>query len=194
VADWRDKSACLTEDPDLFFPETARQAEQAREICSRCTVRAECLEDAKAQGDTFAIRGGLTPAERLPAKPRLPRGVLADPASYLPILDDLVGVLQCIAAVTIPADPEAAEHRRVLLAELDAYEAEHPGPHRWGQVPASGEPVHRPAADDRLAVLRRARNEARHHRMAGVPVPEPVGELEREFWRVMKRKAAGRAA
>jgi len=191
VTDWRDQAACRTEDPELFF--SPGQRDRARGICARCPVRQPCLEFARSHGIVHGIWGGLTRGERSGA--RKPRGAVADTAAYLPMLDQLVEVLKCIAAVTVPADPEAAEHRRVLLRELDAYEAAHPGPHRWGQVPASGEPrLERPAPDDRLAVLRAARNEARRYRMADLPVPASVSELEREFWRTAKQQGRERNA
>ncbi|MGW1675989.1 WhiB family transcriptional regulator [Saccharopolyspora sp. NPDC002376] len=65
--DWRDDAACRGEDPEMFAPATftgpgAVQAMEAKEICWRCPVAAECL--AGAGGDDFTIRGGMTPDER----------------------------------------------------------------------------------------------------------------------------------
>jgi hypothetical protein len=37
---------------------------RARRLCWGCEVRAECLEDAVASGDTAGVRGGLLPGER----------------------------------------------------------------------------------------------------------------------------------
>lgn len=42
------KSACLTEDPELFFPigntgPALLQIEEAKKVCRRCTVREQCL-------------------------------------------------------------------------------------------------------------------------------------------------------
>jgi WhiB family redox-sensing transcriptional regulator len=182
VTGWRDRAACKDEDPDLFHPSSPAQAEAAKLVCRRCPVRSECLDNALAEGDEHAIRGGLTRAER----------------RDLPILDDVAGVLRAVAAVTVPPDPQAAEHRRVLLAELDAYEAAHPPGQRWGKT-GSGKGLRRQpsgSGDARSRELRQARSEARRFRIAGLPVPEPVGELEREFWRTVKqsRRKEGRAA
>lgn len=50
--DWRQQAACLTEDPELFFPvgeigsQALYQIEQARSICARCPVQRACLDDA----------------------------------------------------------------------------------------------------------------------------------------------------
>jgi WhiB family transcriptional regulator, redox-sensing transcriptional regulator len=67
--DWRHRAACRDEDPELFFPvsETgpgARQTAQAKVVCARCPVRAECLEYALENGLDHGIFGGLTERER----------------------------------------------------------------------------------------------------------------------------------
>jgi Transcription factor WhiB len=42
---WMRSAACATVDPELFFPTTSRQpATEAKQICSGCLVKAECLE------------------------------------------------------------------------------------------------------------------------------------------------------
>ena len=43
--DWRDKAACLTADPELFFPvgntgPAVDQIEKAKSVCARCSVTA----------------------------------------------------------------------------------------------------------------------------------------------------------
>jgi len=68
--DWRAEGACLTADPDLFFPiatgaVAARQANQARRICAGCLVRAQCLRFAMNIPEAHGIWGGTTPEERL---------------------------------------------------------------------------------------------------------------------------------
>lgn len=67
--DWRERSACLTEDPELFFPigdaAPARlQEDGARRVCARCEVQERCLAWALETGDDNGILGGLTPRER----------------------------------------------------------------------------------------------------------------------------------
>ena len=45
---WRDKAACLGEDPELFFPTGKKgapalaQIQEAKRVCGRCPVRREC--------------------------------------------------------------------------------------------------------------------------------------------------------
>jgi WhiB family transcriptional regulator, redox-sensing transcriptional regulator len=51
--DWRSRSACRDEDPELFFPigttgPAVEQTDAAKRICMRCDVREECLEFALA--------------------------------------------------------------------------------------------------------------------------------------------------
>jgi WhiB family redox-sensing transcriptional regulator len=67
VTDWSARAACSTANPDLFFPEPDTPAErvaEAKQICAACPVRQACLEDAVRRGETDAICGGLTGAER----------------------------------------------------------------------------------------------------------------------------------
>ena len=67
--DWRDRSACLDENPELFFPIGHRgpalaQVEVARQVCRRCVVREPCLSWALDAGLGHGILGGLTEDER----------------------------------------------------------------------------------------------------------------------------------
>jgi hypothetical protein len=48
MADWRHRSACRTEDPELFFPvgtdgPALLQIAEAKTVCRRCPVVTECL-------------------------------------------------------------------------------------------------------------------------------------------------------
>ena len=66
---WRQRAACLTEDPELFFPigstgPAIRQAEEARTICRRCPVVAECLTWALDAGVEHGVWGAQTEDER----------------------------------------------------------------------------------------------------------------------------------
>jgi WhiB family redox-sensing transcriptional regulator len=70
LPDWRAEAACVTADPDLFFPfaagaVAARQASQARRICARCPVQAQCLQFAMDIPEGHGIWGGTGPEERL---------------------------------------------------------------------------------------------------------------------------------
>jgi WhiB family redox-sensing transcriptional regulator len=66
--DWRDRAACVGEDPDLFFPigdggASVSQVQQAKKVCRRCPVIQPCLESALATGDE-GVFGGLDDRER----------------------------------------------------------------------------------------------------------------------------------
>jgi WhiB family redox-sensing transcriptional regulator len=72
ATDWRAAGACLSADPDLFFPIAAgvlagRQITEARQICAGCRVRQQCLDFAMRTGETHGIWGGTTPEERISA-------------------------------------------------------------------------------------------------------------------------------
>lgn len=70
MTDWRARAACRDANPAIFFPvgRVDGLAATAKEICSRCPVRTECLEMALACEPLNSIRegifGGLTPGER----------------------------------------------------------------------------------------------------------------------------------
>lgn len=75
--DWRDRAACLTEDPELFFPvgpdrRNERQIELAKQVCARCLVQEQCLEFA-LRTNQEGIWGGLTEEERKAMKRRTAR-------------------------------------------------------------------------------------------------------------------------
>jgi len=59
-------AACGHHDPELFYPEPGDTAAEqaAKQVCNGCPVHQPCLEMALATGDTDAILGGTTPAER----------------------------------------------------------------------------------------------------------------------------------
>lgn len=67
--DWRSQGACLSADPDLFFPISATgssgsQIAQAKAVCASCAVRQECMDFALDHGDVQGIWGGATDDER----------------------------------------------------------------------------------------------------------------------------------
>jgi WhiB family redox-sensing transcriptional regulator len=72
-ARWRAAGACVSADPDLFFPvspggEAAGQIAQALRICGGCGVRRQCLEFALRMHEMEGIWGGTTPQERVRAR------------------------------------------------------------------------------------------------------------------------------
>ena len=61
--------ACRDADPELFFPIGSRgpglyQIAEAKAICARCLVIAECLGYALATGQDAGVWGGTTEQER----------------------------------------------------------------------------------------------------------------------------------
>ena len=69
TANWRSAGACLSADPDLFFPISSagageRQIARAKMICAGCQVRQECLEFALTHDQVYGIWGGTTPEDR----------------------------------------------------------------------------------------------------------------------------------
>lgn len=66
---WRDDALCRDTDPELFFPVGATgmalvQIDKAKEVCTECLVRAECLDFALDTNQDSGIWGGLSEEER----------------------------------------------------------------------------------------------------------------------------------
>jgi WhiB family transcriptional regulator, redox-sensing transcriptional regulator len=77
---WRDRAACLDADPELFFPigstgPALAQIEEAKAVCARCPVLAECrtwaMENPRLAG--FGVFGGMSEDERKAAARRARR-------------------------------------------------------------------------------------------------------------------------
>lgn len=65
--EWTERAACRDMDPNIFFPGEYEPYGPAREVCRRCEVIGECLDDALAvpvSQDIAGMYGGLTPKER----------------------------------------------------------------------------------------------------------------------------------
>jgi WhiB family redox-sensing transcriptional regulator len=71
--DWRKRAACLGMEPEIFYPTYTygrgldEAIDRAKEICRKCPVVSECLEDALSRPlkDTEGgIWGGTTDRER----------------------------------------------------------------------------------------------------------------------------------
>jgi WhiB family redox-sensing transcriptional regulator len=76
--DWRDKSACLTVDPELFFPvgntgPALDQIEKAKQVCAQCPVIENCLQYAMETNQDSGVWGGLSEDERRALKRRAAR-------------------------------------------------------------------------------------------------------------------------
>lgn len=61
---WRQRAACRGVDPDVFYPPSDEEAEEAKSICRVCPVREACLEYALANRERDGVWGGATERER----------------------------------------------------------------------------------------------------------------------------------
>jgi len=66
---WRHQAACLSEDPELFFPigttgPAVAQTEEALAVCRRCDMRVQCLEWALATRQDAGVWGGMSEDDR----------------------------------------------------------------------------------------------------------------------------------
>lgn len=64
AATWRKRAACRGIDPEVFYPVSEEDAEEAKAICSMCPVRQACLEYALAHREREGVWGGATERER----------------------------------------------------------------------------------------------------------------------------------
>jgi WhiB family transcriptional regulator, redox-sensing transcriptional regulator len=62
-ADWAGQGRCLSNDPDALFVRGAAQ-QNAKVVCQKCPVIAECLADALDNRTEFGVWGGMTERER----------------------------------------------------------------------------------------------------------------------------------
>jgi WhiB family redox-sensing transcriptional regulator len=79
---WRNRSACLEEDPELFFPigntgPAIDQVEAAKVICRGCEVADICLKWAIENRQDAGVWGGLSSDERRALKRRTARARLS---------------------------------------------------------------------------------------------------------------------
>jgi WhiB family redox-sensing transcriptional regulator len=74
---WREFAACLSAEPELFFPAVSadlddRQVERAKAVCKVCPVRRECLQFALATRQSYGVWGGMAERERRVARMPVP--------------------------------------------------------------------------------------------------------------------------
>jgi WhiB family redox-sensing transcriptional regulator len=67
--EWSDQAACLSAEPEQFFPVGGAAAARwetvaAKQVCERCAVMAECRDYALATRQPFGVWGGLDEEER----------------------------------------------------------------------------------------------------------------------------------
>ena len=82
ATNWRSAGACLSADPDLFFPISSagpaeRQIARAKMICAGCSVQRECLEFALSHNQIYGIWGGTTAEDRQRERRRKRRAAAA---------------------------------------------------------------------------------------------------------------------
>ena len=61
---WRQHAACRGLEPEVFYPVSEEQTEEAKAICRECPVREPCLEYALANRERDGVWGGATERER----------------------------------------------------------------------------------------------------------------------------------
>lgn len=76
--DWRSRAACLSVDPELFFPigntgPALAQAGRAKAVCAACSVREICLRWAIENNQDSGVWGGMSEEERRSMKRRAAR-------------------------------------------------------------------------------------------------------------------------
>jgi len=76
--DWRSQAACLTVDPELFFPvgntgPAIAQIAEAKEVCARCEVIDTCLKWALENGQDAGVGGGCVACENISIRARAAR-------------------------------------------------------------------------------------------------------------------------
>ena len=49
---------CVQAGPDLYFSESPRELELAKQLCRPCPLRTSCLEGAKERGEPWGVWGG----------------------------------------------------------------------------------------------------------------------------------------
>ncbi|UAJ78342.1 WhiB family transcriptional regulator [Leifsonia sp. ZF2019] len=62
IEEWMADARCAEIGGDLFFPEIGGSTD-AKKICTTCEVRAQCLQYALDNGETWGTWGGLNARE-----------------------------------------------------------------------------------------------------------------------------------
>jgi WhiB family redox-sensing transcriptional regulator len=61
---WRRHAACRGLDPEIFYPETDEDIDDAKAVCGACAVQETCLEFALQGREKEGVWGGATEKER----------------------------------------------------------------------------------------------------------------------------------
>lgn len=62
--DWMRDALCSGTDTEAFYPNKGESTSDAKRICRRCPVRAECLEYALDMAERFGVWGCRSERER----------------------------------------------------------------------------------------------------------------------------------
>jgi WhiB family redox-sensing transcriptional regulator len=78
AGDWRNRAACVSHEPELFFPIGTTGPAQthladAQQVCRGCEVQADCLQWALSNGVDYGVWGGLSEDQRRSLKRRITR-------------------------------------------------------------------------------------------------------------------------
>jgi WhiB family redox-sensing transcriptional regulator len=71
LGQWSQQALCAQTNSEIFFPSHDDPGTEAKQICRRCPVRAECLKFALENNERYGIWGGLDPVERDTLRRRL---------------------------------------------------------------------------------------------------------------------------
>ena len=61
---WMGDALCAEVDPEVWFQDAGGSVREAKAVCAKCTVTAECLDAALANNERYGIFGGLTERQR----------------------------------------------------------------------------------------------------------------------------------
>lgn len=61
---WIADGLCAQTDPEIFHPDKGGSTREAKAVCARCPVLAECRDWAISSGQRFGVWGGLSERER----------------------------------------------------------------------------------------------------------------------------------
>ena len=61
---WQEEGSCRGVDPEVFFPISDDDAWRAKEICTACDVRSDCLVFSLQNRERYGVWGGVTERER----------------------------------------------------------------------------------------------------------------------------------
>lgn len=61
---WQLEARCAQTDPEAFFPDRGRSAQDAKQVCECCAVRQKCLDWAIEHNERFGVWGGMSQQER----------------------------------------------------------------------------------------------------------------------------------